>query len=455
MEKKTIPFCTLLIAFAFIGLYAETPVIKPWKYNINIELVDSSLLVNIDLKISNTEVGERRFLLFNRYIQIKEASMNGLPMKFERSNDTMYIESVKKQDMHLLMKYEIPFSVAESSKIKAAYSDSTYIYPIEFDTSQIFCERFYKWYPVLYDNFSDYNVTITIPENYKAFAYFAETRIETLKGKNVYSYNCNDEDFPLFITPDRFQTHKEIRHNNTWLDYYFLPRPRRLVAIAGNKPVFISERTQIDSLLNVIINRSVTAIEWYNKNLWKKEIKTINFVETGILGLGVGLGNFILMDRILMNREAVDNYALSHEIAHLWLGIHTGYLARGKFFMGESITEYVNLLFYESWAGDDAFEKAIQEITSLKYSDTPFYTVNFEQVLNQRKGDSRADDIIYAKGVAFVYEFQKMIGRDKLLKIVRETYDVPDHFVTLKDFESKIKANNCWNEYLKLYEIAL
>jgi hypothetical protein len=453
--KKIIPICTLLIALTFISLFAETPFIEPWKYNIKIELVDSSLLVNIDLKISNAEVGNTKFLLFNRYIQIKEASLNGLPIKCERSNDTMYIESAQKQDMHLIMKYEIPFSLAESSQIKAAYSDSIYTYPIKFDTSQIFFERSYKWYPVLYDNFSDYNVTISIPRNYKVFAYFAETRLETLKSKNVYSFNCNDEDFPLFITPDRFQIHKEIRHNNTKLDYYFLPRPRRLVAITDNKPVFISERTQIDSLLNVTINRSVTAIEWYNINLWKKDIKTINFVETGILGLGVGLGNFILMDRILMNRDAIDNYALSHEIAHLWLGIHTEYLAKGKFFMGESITEYVNLLFYESWAGNDAFEKAILDITSLKYSDTPFYTVKFEQVLNQRKGDSRADDIIYAKGVAFVHEFQKMIGRDKLFKIVRETYSVPNHFVTLKDFESRIKANNCWNEYLKLYAIAL
>lgn len=447
--------CTLLFAFNIISLSAETPVNDRWKYNISIELIDSSLLVNIDLKIPNAEVRNTNFLLLNRYIQIKEASLNGLPVKFERSNDTMYIESAQIQEMHLIVNYEIPFSVGESSKIMFAYSDNTYTYPVEFDTSQIFLERSNKWYPVIYDNFSGYNVTVTTPKNYKAFAYYAETGLETSESNKVFSYNCNDEDFPLFITPDRFEIHKEIRHNSTRLDYYFLPRPKRLLAITDNKPLFVSERSQIDSLLNVIINRSVTAIEWYNINLWEKEIKAINFVETGILGLGAGLGNVILMDRILMNRDAVDNYALSHEIAHLWLGIHTDYLARGKFFMGESITEYVNLMFYRSWAGEDAFEKALLELTSLKYSDNPFFTVNFEQVLNQRKGDARADDIIYGKGVAFVHEFQKMIGSDKLLKIVRETYSIPDHFVTLKDFESRIKENNCWNEYLKLYEIAL
>jgi aminopeptidase N len=92
---------------------------------------------------------------------------------------------------------------------------------------------------------------------------------------------------------------------------------------------------------------------------------------------------------------------------------------------------------------------------NLTLFEVPFYTVTFEQVLNQKKGDSQADEIIYHKGVVFVHEFQKMIGKDKLLKIVRETYSVPNHFVTLKDFENSVKANDCWNEYLKLYEIEL
>jgi UDP-N-acetylglucosamine enolpyruvyl transferase len=96
-----------------------------------------------------------------------------------------------------------------------------------------------------------------------------------------------------------------------------------------------------------------------------------------------------------------------------------------------------------------------EEKINIIYSDFPFFTASFEQVLNQRKGSSQSSEIIYHKGVAFVHEFQKMIGKDKLLKIIRETYSAPNHFVSIKDFEKNIKANNCWNEYLKLYEIKL
>lgn len=456
MKIKVVLFCITIFIFSGISLKAQKSETEPWNYKINIELNDSSLLINLNIKLTKEKTGQNDFLLFNRYIQIEEALLDDKPLTFTRSNDTLRFETFQKKAMTLFMKYRIPCSLTESSKVIASYSDSIYVYPVLFDTSQIFCERFNKWYPVLYDNFANYEVTINVPTTHKVFAYYPESNCKEMDGKNNYSFSCYDEDFPFFITPiNIFHQHKVIRHNNICFEFYFLPRPRRLVSIKENKPVFVSDSTQIDSLLNISINRSIAAIEWYNAILWQKEIKTLSFVETGILGLGAGLGSFILMDRMLMNMEAIENYALSHELSHIWLGIHTEYLAKGKFFMGESIPEYVNLMYYESWAGNDAFEKAIQNKINLTLFEVPFYTVTFEQVLNQRKGSTQADEIIYHKGVAFVHEFQKMIGKDKLLKIVRETYSVPKHFVTLKDFENSIKANDCWNEYLKLYEIEL
>lgn len=456
MKIKVVLFCITIFIFSCIRLKAQKTENEPWSYKINIELNDSSLLVNLNIKFTKTKTGQKDFFLFNRYIQIEEALLDEEPLIFTRSNDTLRFETFQKKEMTLFMKYRIPCSLTESSKVIASYSDSIYAYPVLFDTSQIFCERFNKWYPVLYDNFSNYKVTILVPKTHKVFAYYPETNYKEIDGKIEYSFSCFDEDFSFFITPiNIFYQHKVIQHNNIIFEFYFLPRPRRLVSIKENKPVFVSDSIQIDSLLSISVNRSIAAIEWYNANLWKKEIKTLSFVETGILGLGAGLGSFILMDRMLMNMEAIDKYAISHELSHIWLGIHTEYLAKGKFFMGESIPEYINLMYYESWAGNDAFEKAIQDKINLTLFDVPFYTVTFEQVLNQRKGNSKADEIIYHKGVAFVHEFQKMIGKDKLLKIIRDTYSVPKHFVTLKDFENSIKANDCWNEYLKLYEIKL
>lgn len=453
MKKRVVFFCSIIFLFSNISLEAQKS--KTWKYDINIELIDSTLLVNLSIKTTKSYTGKKDFLLFNRYIQIEEALLDDRPVKFTRSNDTLYFDSFLKNEMTLLMKYKISCSLTEYSKVLASYGDSIYAYPILFDTSQIFCERFRKWYPVLYDNFSDYKVTITVPNTNKVFAYYPEISCKDIDGKNVYSYSCYDEDFPFFITQsDIFQPKKIIQHNKTHFEFYFLPRSRRLLSVLDKKPIYLSDSQKIDSLMNVIINRSIAAIDWYNAKLWKQQIDTLRFIETGILGLGICMNSFILIDRSLMNMEVLDNYAFSHEIGHLWIGNHTEYLTKGKYFLGESIDEYVNLLYYESWAGESAFEKAIQDKINMKYCEIPFFTVSFEQVLNQRNGNLQSE-VIYNKGVVFVHEFRKMIGIEKLVKIIRETYSTPNHFVTLKDFENNIKANGCWNEYLKLYEIKL
>jgi len=453
MKRKLILFSIIILSFYCKSLQAQKPYIKPWNYNINIELKDSTLWVNLCIKGTMTENWQKNFLLFNRSIQINEASLNDKPLKYVRSNDTLYFETLQNNKMTLSMQYEIPCSMSGYSKAVATYGDSTYAYPVRFDTSQIFCERFNKWYPVLYDNFSYYNVTISVPKTHKVFAYYPETCCKRIDGKDVYLYNCFDEDFSYLITQTNiFQEKKVIEHNKTYFEFNFLPRNRRLLSFTDKKPIYITDSKQIDSLYNVVINRSTKALEWYNTNLWQKQIDTLRFIETGILGLGVCMNSFILIDRSLMNMEAIDNYAFSHEIGHLWIGFHTEYLAKGKYFLGESINEYVNLLYYESWAGDSAFENAIRDKINMRYSDEPFFTVTFEQVLNQRNGNLQYE-LIYSKGVVFVHELRKMIGKEKLLKIIRETYSVPNHFVTLKDFENSIKANGCWNEYLKLYEM--
>jgi len=456
MNKLSILFCCAIGLLFCQNLKAGEVEAKPDKYVIHVELKDSTLLVNLSLEASAKGERGRPFVLFNRYIQIREAVLDDAPLNYSRSNDTLYFGVPAKSDMRLRMQYEIPCSEFGYTKLVSALGDSVYAYPVLFDTNQIFFERFNKWYPVLYDNFANYHVTVAVPETYRVFGYYPETDYRISSGQGLYSFDCFDEDFPFLITrTDVFRQHKVIQHDRTRFDFYFLPRNRRLLALVEDKPLFASDSIQIDSLLNVMMNRSVAAFDWYNANLWKQSVDNLNFVETAIFGLGACLGHFVVMDRSLMNMEAIEKYAISHEISHIWLGIHTEYLAKGKFFIGETIPEYINLLFYESWAGEAAFNEAIRDKVNLKLSGAPFYTVTLEQVLNQRKGSQQANDVIYHKGVAFVNEFRKRIGKEKLLKIVRETYSVPDHFVTLTDLENSIKANNCWEEYKALFELEL
>jgi len=455
MKKLLIYIGIFILVLTSIKLKAQESETKPWDYNINIEFKDSILFINLSLKAFKTSNWDKDFFLFNRYIKIDEALLNDKPLTHTRSNDTLYFESPNNDEINLSMHYEIPCSLSESSKIIKTYGDSIFAYPAQLDTNQIFCERYSKYYPVIYDNFSNYKVKITVPKTYKTYAEYLETENRLLGNKNVYTYNFFDEDLRFLITKSNiFQSKKVIQNNDTYCEFNFLPKDKRLLSVKNKTPEYITDLNQMDSLYNVIVNRSAQAIQWYNTNLWQQNIDTLPFVETGILGLAVNMRSFILFDRSLMNMEVIDNYAFSHEIGHLWIGFNIQYLSKGFYFLSESINEYTNLLFYESWAGEVAFENAIKNKINMQYSDKPFFTVSFEQVLNQRNGNLKYE-LIYNKGVVFAHEFRKMIGKEKFLKIIRETYYKPDDYITLIGFENSIKKNGCWDEYLKLYEMKL
>jgi aminopeptidase N len=273
--------------------------------------------------------------------------------------------------------------------------------------------------------------------------------------EKIYSYNYFDEDLRFFITKsDIFQTKKVIQRDSTYYEFNFLPKDKRLLAVKNKKPQYITDLSQMDSLYNVIVNRSVQAVQWYNENLWRQRIDTLPFIETGILGLAVNVRSFIIFDRSLMNMEVLDNYAFSHEIGHFWIGYNIQYSSKGFYFLSESLNEYTNLLFYENWAGKAEFENAINNKINMQYSDKEFFTTTFEQVLNQRNGDLKFE-LIYNKGVVFAHELRKMIGKENFLQIIRDTYHKPDNYITLTDFENSIKKNGCWNEYMKLYKMRL
>ncbi len=417
--------------------------IKINNYDLDLRLQDSIIDIKLTIVAENFKEENLSYFLLNDYIKFSHAALNGKKLNYVQKNDTMFFstqETILKFDFH----YKIAYPLKKDSL-------STIIL---CDTNQLILERSCRWYPVLYDNFAHYKATVSIPNTYIAFAYVPADNVQLNKHTNIYSFKLYDEDIPLLITKSNIFQRKNAQYNNVDFNFYILPQAKRLIDVVNGKPVYTTDPHQIDSLWNAIVNRSVEAFKWYNTNLWELKTHNINFVETSIFGIAMGMGNVIIMDRGLINMETIGNTLLAHEICHLWLGIHTLYNAKGRCFMGESIPEYVNLMFYESWAGQDAFEKALQENPEWNFPDL---RITFEQLLNQRHntGEPWAAFVIYVKGPAFVHEFRKLIGKEKLLKIIRETYSVPNQFITLEDFEEKIKENGCWNEYLKLYDIKL
>jgi len=275
MKKILILGGIIIFVLTSIILKAQKLETKPWEYNLNVELNDTVLYVNVNLKACKTANWNKDYFLFNRYIKIDKASLNNKPLTYTRSNDTLYFKSPKSEEINISLNYKIPCSLSESSKIIKAHGNNRFAYPAQLDTNQIFCERYSKYYPVIYDNFSNYKAKITVPNSYKVYSEYLETKIKIAENKHIYTYNFFDEDLRFFITKsDIFQSKKAKKNDDTYFEFNFLPKYKRLLSVNNNTPKYTTDINQMDSLYSVIVNRSAMAMHWYNKNLRKQDIDT-------------------------------------------------------------------------------------------------------------------------------------------------------------------------------------
>ena len=162
MKKILILGGIIIFVLTSIILKAQKLETKPWEYNLNVELNDTVLYVNVNLKACKTANWNKDYFLFNRYIKIDKASLNNKPLTYTRSNDTLYFKSPKSEEINISLNYKIPCSLSESSKIIKAHGNNRFAYPAQLDTNQIFCERYSKYYQVIYGNFSNYKEKITV-----------------------------------------------------------------------------------------------------------------------------------------------------------------------------------------------------------------------------------------------------------------------------------------------------
>lgn len=444
----------LLVFATNLPVLAQKPEAGTWSYTLHLQLTDTLLQVDVAINLPANH-NSSTWMLFNRHIGLHDVTLNGAPAGFHRAGDTLVVDTPADEATTLQMNYTFHRSEAGSWSDGAANAGNPAVAPAESNNTQIFLERFHKWYPVVYNNFAEYLISVVVPSTHVVYGWHRETGRDKAGDNTVYRYHCTDEDVPLFITRgDIFEAARQVDHNGTHFEFRFLPRDKRLLAVSDNKPVYATNPAQIDSLLQSTTTNALLAFDWFQANLWFQETDTVRVVESSIFGLAVGMKNCIVIDRSLMSMEALDGYALSHELGHLWIGIHTLYQAKGKFFLGESVNEYVNLLSYKSRAGSAAFEQAIRNKAELRYSEKPFFKARFDQVLNQGRGEGQFE-LIYNKGVVFMHEFCNRIGQQKLLSIIKGTYSRPNHFVTLSDLENQIRQHGCWDQYLELFGLEL
>jgi len=422
------------------------------EYTIAVILQDTALSIDASLSIENCK--QQSYMLFNSDISDYVLRTNDNNFNYIHKNDTLFINS-SIDSVRLNIAYNIPWDrdtclIVEDELQRIRKSD-------EF---QVFFERYYRWYPLLYDNFSNYKLSVTTNSSFGVFAYTSADSIISSGNRKTYFYNFYDEDIPFLISKLDVFNYKTIKYKGTNFNFYFLENTKRLLEVKNNKPIFTVDSIKVDSINNHIYNRCIRITQWYQNNLKQKEIKNIDFIESTSPHMGgFGLNNLIYLNTQMINYDLYYKYQISHEIGHIWLGLNTKYKEVGRNFMSESINEYVNLLLYEDFFGKQEFDKLLKKEF---ISSSSHFSCSLKEVLNIRKNFNlnnqeqvNIDVLIYKKGPLFLNEFRNKIGKEIFLKIINDTYTQEKKLITLSDFESNIKKHNCWKAYLELFELKL
>jgi hypothetical protein len=457
MKKILIVFysvCTVLLGGT---LNAKNPV-KVHDYRMEIAI--NNPVIDIVADITMSASSKKSFLLFNECVQIKRILLNNQEFKYTFINDTMFFE-LHRSNATLHVEYSIPEcitfqSIQEDSIVHGQHCNR--FLPASQNHFQVLFERYYRWYPLLYNNWANYQVKVVVDDTCQAFGYIPEDSISVTTGKSYYYYNLYDEDFPFFVTSSIPYRKTIIQADSvTTFNFYFLLSPKRfLKRVEESYPfAFTEDPHQKDSLLDVVMQRCVKAFQWYSQVLWKQDIVHINIIETSMGDVGFGLNSMIVVNPDMINWDILHQSSLPHEIGHLWVGQHTEYESKGKYFLGESVNEYIDCLFYEFLTNEEALDRKILDYKYFSdYKNPPQISVSFDEILQSRKHVSDiTNDILYSKGPVFLHEFRRMIGKEKFLQIVKDTYSKAYKFVNLKDFERSIKRNKCYKAYKMLFQI--
>lgn len=440
MGMRTI---VLVISFFFLfkGSYAEKNCsIK--EYFFKIDLNDS--IIHIDLQINLNSVNNN-YLLFNSLIDKYNIETNDSSFKYIHRNDTLYFQSSIDT-----LSLKINYSITWRNK---GFLDNAFV---KSDSVQIFFERYYKWYPLLYNNLSNFHLLAEVPEEMHVFSYVSYDIVNTFNGTTSYTFNLFDEDIPILISKRNIFDEYEKRKEGIDFNFYFNKGQKRLLKVENGRPVFSTDSADIDSINMILVNRCIDVFNWYNSIFWKKELKSVNFIESSNSNMGgFGLNSLIYLTTKMINYDLYYKYQISHEIGHLWFGLNTKYDTIGRDFMSETINEYVNLLYYKYNLGDTLYNKLIMEQFITASSD---YTCSFNDVLLAKKvlnNSVNPDVLIYLKGPLFLIKLGEKIGEDKMINIIRDTYNQRKKLLTISDFEKNIRKYKSWQEYQSLFEIEL
>ncbi len=426
----------MMFRFIFIILltsevvFAQSNGLKITGYDINFTLNLSSRKFFIDAQVTfqKKDSADTFSLLLSHYASITNVkSINNEIIPFNVSgNDTLSVS--------------LPEKTEKSEKFTLLFS---YVLPADsflVDKGMFIMKRVFRWYPFQKGDIFNSTIRITVPDNLITLSNgTCEKKLRSNHTTTFVWKTTHESDLALFIfNPDSMEYKSEV-FAGIRINYYFVPG--------------LKDEQKIISLVK-------SSFSFYSNYLARYQNDTYTVIEIPANWfLGQSLHTLLLFTPKLLEYIPDPGAWVPHEVGHQWFGnkVRAGEQANGRWFVEESINEYLRAMYIEHLYGSD----------SLKHMMEDFYLANYKANVKKGKDVSIMDvssvnnsieeaQCIYAKGPIVLHLLRKCMGNDHWNTMIKKIYkDFQNRFFTLDDFKNYISKYDHEGHCLRVFNTFL
>lgn len=283
-----------------------------------------------------------------------------------------------------------------------------------------------NWYPILsvldengwnldpyysigdpfYSQVSDYNVSISIPKQYKLASTGNIIKEKVNKDRKTYKIEAdNVRDFALVLS-EKFTIDKDKIGDIELISY----------TIDGMKA-------------DKALEYGLDAVKIFNNIFGKYAYKQLSIVASDFFIGGMEYPNLVMIGQSFyeIKEDFLLEYIIAHEIAHQWWYGMVGNNQIKEAWLDEALTEYSTLLYFEDKYGghikEQVYEKMVEDQYDYFVHKGSSKDKNILASLDEFDDPLQYSGIVYSKGAMFIKELRREMGDEAFIRALREYFE--------------------------------
>lgn len=349
------------------------------------------------------------------YIEIKEIKIRDQSVEYtvQGEDDTLLAIHLNNtlqanEGISIDFTYEVQLPPSLS---RFGYGEHTYNfgnwYPIAtvYDQEGWNLEPYYEVGDPFYSEVSNYEVTITLPENYELATTGNIIGTDTKKSsvqEKVWEIEAQGVRDFAFVISDDFKVKSDSVEGIDLYVYYFDEQE-------GNKALEVAADN----------------IRIFNELFGRYPYKQFSVVSNDFYIGGMEYPNLVYIDEGVFSEDynMALEYIITHETAHQWWYGMVGNNEIQEPWIDEALTEYSTMLYYRENYGEDAMMNMFKNMIVDDYVMARSLIKNKDESIARPvyefNNNREYSGIVYSKGAMMFYQLEQEVGRENFKKILQ------------------------------------